>query len=69
MYLTCVGATPVYELLGKKGLIMPDPKPQVDVAYISGDIGYRYHKEGHIDVPDWPAFFEFAAKFISVPDH
>lgn len=66
MYLTCAGATPVYELLGKKGLIMPDPKPRVDVAYISGDIGYRYHKEGHIDVPDWPAFFEFASKYIVI---
>jgi hypothetical protein len=64
MYLACVAASPVYELLGKKGIIMKDPKPQVDVAYISGDIGYRYHKEGHIDIPDWPAFFEFASKYI-----
>jgi hypothetical protein len=66
MYLTCVGATPVYKLLGRKGLVMPDPEPQVDVAYISGDIGYRYHKEGHVDIPDWPAFFEFASKYFSV---
>jgi hypothetical protein len=60
IYLTGVGATPVYELLGKKGLIMPDEKPEVDKAYISGNIGYRYHNGGHIDVPDWPTFFEFA---------
>lgn len=63
IYLTGVYATPVYELLGKKGLIMPDPKPGVDKAYIEGDIGYRLHKEGHVDAPDWPMFFEFAKKY------
>jgi hypothetical protein len=67
IYLTGVGATPVYQLLGKKGLIMPDAKPQVDVGYISGDIAYRYHNGGHTDAPDWPAFFQFAAKYIQVP--
>lgn len=64
MYLACVGATPVYELLGKKGIIMPDAKPQLDVGYISGDIAYRYHNGGHTDAPDWPAFFQFAVKYI-----
>lgn len=64
MYLACAGATPVYELLGKAGLIMPDTEPQVDVAYISGDIGYRIHNGGHTDAPDWPAFFEFASKYV-----
>ncbi|MBN2012275.1 acetylxylan esterase [candidate division KSB1 bacterium] len=64
IYLTAVGATPVYELLGHQGLIMNDDKPKIDVGYLAGDIGYRYHKEGHIDAPDWPAFFEFASKYI-----
>jgi len=65
IYLTGKGATPVYELLGKHGLIMQDLKPQIDIGYISGDIGYRYHNGGHTDAPDWPAFFQFAAKYIS----
>jgi hypothetical protein len=38
IYLTGAGATPVYQLLGKQGLIMPDAKPQVDFGYISGDM-------------------------------
>jgi hypothetical protein len=67
MYLTCVGATPVYRLLGRQGLIMPEAKPQVDVGYIEGDIAYRYHNGGHTDAPDWPAFFEFAKKYIKSP--
>ncbi|HVU23849.1 MAG TPA: hypothetical protein VHE13_06960 [Opitutus sp.] len=59
-YLTCVGATPVYALLGARGLVMPDPMPQLQVAYLGGDIGYRYHDGGHTDQLDWPAFIEFA---------
>lgn len=27
--------------------------------------GYRYHEGGHTDAPDWPAFFEFARKYIN----
>jgi hypothetical protein len=64
IFLTGVSASPVYELLGEHGLIMQDVKPKVDVGYISGDIAYRYHKGGHTDAPDWPAFFQFAAKYI-----
>jgi hypothetical protein len=67
MVLTGVAATPVYQLLGGQGLIMPDAKPQVDVGYISGDIAYRYHTGGHTDAPDWPAFFQFASKTIKAP--
>ena len=59
IYLAGAAATPVYRLLGKRGLIMTDIKPKVDVGYISGEIGFRYHAEGHTDGPDWPAFFEF----------
>ncbi len=66
MYLTCVGATPVYELLGVDGVIMNDAKPQLDAAYISGQIAYRYHDGGHTDVPDWPAVLEFADKYFDV---
>jgi hypothetical protein len=63
-YLSAKGATPVYQLLGKKGIIMNDKWPVEDKVYIDGTIGYRYHIGGHTDAPDWPAFFEFAAKHI-----
>jgi hypothetical protein len=64
MYLTGAGATPVYRLLGKKGLVMSDAKPVVDVGYIAGEIAYRYHTGGHTDAPDWPSFFQFASRFV-----
>lgn len=67
MYLTGKYATPVYELLGVEGLIMNDPKPVVDKGYIEGKIGYRLHDGGHTDAPDWPAFFEFAARNLDIP--
>lgn len=64
IYLAGVFASPVYSLLGKEGLLINDKTPKVDVNYIDGNIGYRYHNGGHTDAPDWPAFFEFASKFI-----
>ncbi|MGD0341615.1 MAG: BACON domain-containing protein [Bacteroidales bacterium] len=66
VYLTCVNASPVYELLGVKGFVMTDPKPVVDKAYIDGTIAYRVHEGGHTDAPEWPAFFEFAAKHFDI---
>jgi hypothetical protein len=64
VYLTGAQATPAYELLGIKGLVMTNPKPIIDKAYLEGNIGYRCHAGGHTDLPDWDAFFEFAGKFI-----
>lgn len=65
-YLAGVGATPVYELLGRKGVIMNDGEwPKPDVAYLDGDIGYRVHEGGHTPAPDWPAFVEFARRYLN----
>jgi hypothetical protein len=66
VYLTGKYATPVYELLGEKGLVMPDPKPKVDKAYIDGKIAYRVHEGGHTDAPEWPSFLEFAARNLDI---
>lgn len=66
VYLTGRYATPVYELLGVKGLVMPDPKPVIDKAYIDGTIAYRVHEGGHTDAPDWPSFLEFAERQLDI---
>ncbi|MGC9365209.1 MAG: acetylxylan esterase [Fidelibacterota bacterium] len=63
IFLTCINATPAYELLGKKGLVMNDKKPRLNTAYLEGNIAFRYHDGGHTDAPDWPAFFRFAKRF------
>jgi hypothetical protein len=63
-YLAGAGATPVYEMLGKPGLVMRDEKPEADVSYDEGTIAYRMHDGGHQAEPDWPAFVEFAGRYL-----
>ncbi len=65
-FLAAVAAGPVYRLLGKKDLgstVMPAP----DTELTSGDIAFRYHAGGHTDVPDWPAFLQFAQRHLTSP--
>ncbi|HCC52012.1 MAG TPA: hypothetical protein DEQ30_08130, partial [Porphyromonadaceae bacterium] len=71
-YLTCEKAGPVYELLGRKGVVMPDtqtfngktvPYPATDKEYLAGDIGYRRHAGGHQAAPNYPAFIRFIRKY------
>ncbi|KAA6326952.1 Multidomain esterase, partial [termite gut metagenome] len=68
IYLTGATASPVYEFLGKPGLIMNDvmdykgqkiPMPEIGKAYIEGYIGYRNHGQGHVAGPNYPAFLTF----------
>lgn len=62
-FKACVAASPVYELLGKKGLSAYDiPKP--GMSYIEGDLAFYNHKEGHSDKPDWPLFIDFAKRYF-----
>jgi hypothetical protein len=63
-FLACVGAEPVYKLLGKKGLNVTN-MPAPDVSLVDGEIAFRYHKGGHTDGLDWPVFIEFAKKQFS----
>ena len=65
-FLAAVAAGPVYRLLGKKDLgstAMPAP----DAALTSGEIAFRFHAGGHSDVPDWPAFLQFAQRYLKAP--
>jgi hypothetical protein len=66
MFMAAVGAGPVYKLLGKKDL-GTDELPPVGTALIDGDIAFREHNGGHTDVPNWPAFLEFAGHYIKGP--
>ena len=63
MFLAEVAAGPVYRLLGKKDL-SATVLPPVGTALISGDLGFRQHPGGHTPVPNWPAFLEFAGKYL-----
>ncbi len=59
MFLAAAAASPVYELLGKKGLGTAE-FPPLDTALISGELGFRQHQFGHTPQPNWAAFLAFA---------
>ncbi len=62
-FLAAVAAGPVYRLLGKKDLgstAMPGP----DEALTSGELAFRYHNGPHTDSLDWPAFLQFAQRYL-----
>jgi hypothetical protein len=53
----------VYELLGAKGLGATE-FPPLETALISGDIAFRQHRYGHWPGPNFPAFLEFASRYM-----
>jgi hypothetical protein len=63
MFLAAVGAGPVYKLLGKKDLGTTE-MPPIETALIEGDVAFRQHSGGHTTGPNWPAFLEFAGRYI-----
>jgi peptidoglycan/xylan/chitin deacetylase (PgdA/CDA1 family) len=63
MFLAAVGASPVYQLLGKKGLPTKE-FPPIETPVISGDIGFRQHSGGHTPAPNWPTFLDFASRYL-----
>ena len=65
-FLAAVAAGPVYRLLGKQDLGSTE-MPAPDQALTSGDLAFRYHSGGHSDAPDWPAFLQFAQRYLKTP--
>jgi hypothetical protein len=63
-FIAAWAASPVYELLGKRGLRTQE-FPAVGVALIDGDLAFRQHPEGHVTGPNWPVFLEFASRYFS----
>ncbi|HEY2859342.1 MAG TPA: acetylxylan esterase [Terracidiphilus sp.] len=63
MFLAEVAASPVYELLGGKGLGTTE-LPPISTTLGSGDLAWRQHQYGHTPTPNWPAFLNFAARYL-----
>jgi hypothetical protein len=66
MFLAEVAAGPVYKLLGARGL-GADEFPAVGTTIANGDLAWRQHPYGHTPAPNWPAFLDFAAKYLHTP--
>jgi hypothetical protein len=62
MFLAGVGAGPVYELLGKKGLGTAE-FPKQETALVGGEVAFRQHAGGHTVGPNWPTFLTYAERY------
>ena len=64
-FLAGVGAGPVYALLGKKPLASSEFPPIGTL--VDGDVAFRQHEAGHVQIPNWPTFLTFADRYIHPP--
>ncbi len=64
MFLAEVAAGPVYRLMGAKDLGTGE-FPAVDTALTQGDLAWRQHEFGHTPAPNWPAFLDFASRYLN----
>ncbi len=62
MFLGGVHASPVYELLGKKGL-GTDQFPEEKTGLLNGEVAWRQHEGGHTTGPNWEYFIQFARRY------
>lgn len=63
MFLAGAYASPVYELLGKKGMGTTE-HPAIETAVMDGDVAFRQHSGGHTAGPNWPYFIKFAIRYL-----
>lgn len=65
MFMAAVDASPVYQLLGKKGL-NTSVFPPIETPILDGDLAFRQHSGGHSPMPNWPTFITFASRYLKV---
>ena len=53
---TCVSCGPAESVGGT---------PPFDVAFTDGSVAWRRHSQGHTDVPEWPVFAQWAARYLN----
>ena len=63
MFIAASKASPVYELLGAKGL-GTDVFPGIDYGLMEGQLAFREHHGGHEAGPNWPYFLDFFEHFV-----
>jgi (4-O-methyl)-D-glucuronate---lignin esterase len=60
-FMAGAAASPVYTLLGKKGLGTTE-FPKMETGLMDGDLTFRQHAGPHTDAPNWPVFLQFAER-------
>ena len=62
-FMAAVAASPVYELLGARGL-RTDQYPPLETGLLEGELAFRQHAAGHTDGPNWPIFLDLVARYF-----
>lgn len=65
MFLGGAYASPVYELVGKKGMGTTE-MPPIETSLVSGDIAFRQHSGGHTTGPNWPYFIQYTKRYLDI---
>lgn len=63
MFLAASATSPVYQLLGAKGLGTIE-FPPIETAIVTGDLAFRQHNGGHTPAPNWPVYLAFASRYL-----
>lgn len=63
MFLAARHASPVYRLLGAKGLEQND-FPPIETSLTKGDLAFRQHNGGHTPGPNWETFLTFIDRYF-----
>ena len=63
MFMASVAAGPAWLLLGKRAIDTSE-FPPIETALTSGELAWRQHAGGHTSGPNWPAFLDFAARYL-----
>ncbi|HEY0866202.1 MAG TPA: hypothetical protein VGE01_02420 [Fimbriimonas sp.] len=62
-FLATALASPVYRLLGAKGLRTTEMPPE-GTPLVEGDLAFSQHHGGHTNGPNWPKFLTFASRYL-----
>jgi hypothetical protein len=65
-FMAAVAASPVFELLGKKGLNTTE-MPPIGTGLLDGDLAFRQHEGAHTVGPNWPYFITWASRYLKAP--
>ncbi|MEZ5403963.1 MAG: hypothetical protein R2729_30060 [Bryobacteraceae bacterium] len=63
-FLATADTSPVYTLLGRKGLFT-GKFPPIENGLMEGYLTFRQHSGGHTPGPNWPVFLDFAGRYFS----
>lgn len=66
-FLAAVAANPAWVLLGARGL-EATAMPPLEEGLLAGDLAWRQHSGGHTNQPNYPAFLEWAARYLDSHD-